>query len=141
IPKPNAAEESASHGARQAIARLHHGGRALVSVLQASSGGPAAPARSVGLIFSTLNFVARSRIVLNTSSNDGASPLIHRSGLIRATTKERKYGLTSPRSFSLLTTAATFSSNSSTIAARFSLTFSVARRGSSENSSSRRNIE
>src|SRR5579864_1259722 len=32
IPKPNAAE-SASHGARQAISRLHHGGRALVSVL------------------------------------------------------------------------------------------------------------
>jgi hypothetical protein len=44
---------------------------------------PPAPARSCGLIFSTLNFAARSRIVLNTSSIGGGSPLIQRSGLMR----------------------------------------------------------
>src|SRR5208282_1526131 len=50
-----------------------------------SSGGPPAPAKSCGLIFSTLNFAARSRIVLSTSSSGGGSPLIQRSGLMRAT--------------------------------------------------------
>src|SRR3954469_8635635 len=39
------------------------------------------PARSCGLMFSTLNFAARSRMVLNTSSSAGGSPLIHLSGL------------------------------------------------------------
>lgn len=57
---------------------------------QTSSGGPAAPAKSCGFIRSTLNLVARSRIVLSTSSRGGGSPLIQRSGLIRATTNERK---------------------------------------------------
>src|SRR5437660_11784677 len=74
-----------------------------------SSGGPAAPARSCGLIFSTLNLAARSRIVLSTSSSGGGSPLIQRSGLMRATTNERRYGLARPRSFSFFTAAATFS--------------------------------
>jgi len=57
---------------------------------QTSSGGPAAPAKSCGFIRSTLNLVARSRIVFSTSSSGGGSPLIQRSGLIRATTNERK---------------------------------------------------
>jgi hypothetical protein len=59
-------------------------------VYPCSSGGPAAPARSCGRTLSTLNFAARSCITLNTSARGGGSPLIHRSGLIRATTKERK---------------------------------------------------
>jgi hypothetical protein len=46
-----------------------------------------------------LNFATRSRIVFRTSSRGGGSPLIHRNGLMRATTNERRYGLTSPRSF------------------------------------------
>ena len=55
-----------------------------------SSGGPAAPARSCGLIFSTLNLAARSRRVWNNSSKGGGSPLIQRRGLILATTKDRR---------------------------------------------------
>jgi hypothetical protein len=55
-----------------------------------SSGGPAAPARSCGLIFSALNLPARSRMVFSTSSSGGGSPLIQRNGLIRATTNDRK---------------------------------------------------
>jgi hypothetical protein len=59
-------------------------------------------------------------IVLSTSSSGGGSPLIQRSGLMRATTNERRHGLTRPRSFSFFTAAATFSSRSSTIVACFS---------------------
>src|SRR5437763_10877429 len=84
-----------------------------------SSGGPAAPARSCDLIFSTLNLPARSRMVLNTSSSVGGSPLIQRRGLIRAMTNERRYGLTRPRSLSFFTTCATFSSRSRIIPAHF----------------------
>src|SRR6266542_1238071 len=84
-----------------------------------SSVGPAAPARSWGRIFSTLNLPARSRMVFSTCSRGGGSFLIHRRVLMRATTNDRKYGLTRPRSFSFFTTAATFSSKSSTKPARF----------------------
>ena len=72
------------------------------SLQASSSGDPPVPARSCGLIFSTLNFAARSRIVLSTSSSGGGSPLIQRSGLMRATTNERRYGLTRPTFFQLL---------------------------------------
>jgi hypothetical protein len=55
-----------------------------------SSGGPAAAARSCGFTFSTLKRAARSRMVRRTSSSGGGSPLIHRRGLMRATTKARR---------------------------------------------------
>jgi hypothetical protein len=55
-----------------------------------SSGRPPAPARSCGRTLSTLNFAARSRIELSKSSSAGGSPLIHRKGLILATTKARR---------------------------------------------------
>jgi len=58
--------------------------------LRSSSGGPAAAARSSCFTFSTLNFAARSRMVLSTSLSGGGSPCIQRNGLMRATTKLRR---------------------------------------------------
>src|SRR3989442_15061094 len=57
-----------------------------------SSGAPPAPARSSCFTLSVLNLPARSRIVFSTSSSGGGSPLIQRSGLMRAMTKARRYG-------------------------------------------------
>ncbi len=50
-----------------------------------------------------MNFAARSRLVLSTSLSRGGSRLTQRKGLMRATTNERRYGLTRPRSFSFFT--------------------------------------
>src|SRR6266567_7195197 len=99
---------------------LRHDHTLTQKLYASSSGGPAAPVRSCGRIFSTLNLPTRSRMVFSTSSSEGGSPLIHRKGFMRATTNDRKYGLTRPRSLSFFTTPATFSSKSSTISACFS---------------------
>src|SRR5262249_11902433 len=83
-----------------------------------SAAPPNAPNRSCCLTFSVLNRAARSRIVSSTFSGSGSSPLIQRSGLIRATTNDRRYGLCSPRSFSFSIASATFSSSSNNSRAR-----------------------
>jgi hypothetical protein len=48
-----------------------------------------------------VELATRSRIIFITSST-GRACSIHRSGLMRATTNARKYGLTSPRLLQLL---------------------------------------
>jgi len=60
--------------------------------LQPSSSGTPPPmrARSSWRTFSGLNFAALSRIVASTCSAAGGSPWIHFSGLIRATTNDRR---------------------------------------------------
>ena len=61
-----------------------------------SSGAPPERARSSCFTLSTLNFAARCDICAMTLAADGRSPLIQRSGLMRATTNERRYGLVRP---------------------------------------------
>ena len=61
-----------------------------------------------------------------------------RSGLMRATTKVLRYGLTKPFAFSFFTTSATLSSSSSSISAVLLVRLERLASGSSENSVSRR---
>ena len=60
------------------------------------------------------------RLVIDGSSSSigGGSPLMKRNGLVRATTKLRRYGLLNPRAYSAATCSVTASSYSSSSAAR-----------------------
>src|SRR5579872_1064151 len=63
--------------------------------------------------------------ILSMVSSKSASPRLKRSGLMRATTKARRYGLSKPRDLRLATAAVTASLSSSNFAARSRLTSSA----------------
>src|SRR4029079_17221493 len=90
-----------------------------------ASGAPPLRATSVLRILS--RFMPRARLVMlgKSSSSGGGSPFMKRSGLTRATTKLRRYGLVSPRALSPSTAAVTASSKASSSSARRSRSATV----------------
>ena len=61
-----------------------------------SDAAPPARASCSGLTLSALNFFAEASIFASVSSNSALAPRWKRSGLMRATTKARRYGLSKP---------------------------------------------
>ena len=70
------------------------------------------PMRATSSVLILSTSMPRARLVIDgsSSSSGGGSPLMKRSGLVRATTKLRRYGLLNPRAFSAATAAVTASS-------------------------------
>ena len=98
-------------------------------------------ARSCCLIFSTLKRDGARAWSSAPRRSGGGSPWIQRSGLMRATTKVRRYGLTKPASLSFSTTSVDALVELDQHARRaFRARRSPSCSGSSENSSSRRTI-
>ena len=75
-----------------------------------ASGAPPVRATSSFLILPTSMPLTRLVIDGSSSSIGGGSPLMKRSGLVRETTKLRRYGLLKPRAFSFAIASVTASS-------------------------------
>ena len=70
-----------------------------------SADSAAPPVRATSSVLILATSMPRARLVIDgsSSSSGGGSPLMKRSGLTRATTKLRRYGLLNPRAFSAAT--------------------------------------
>ena len=80
-------------------ARIARPARTSAACLMAAYSSDAAPpvrARSAGLTLSALNFCAEAASSAIVSSNSALAPRWNRRGLMRATTKARRYGLSKP---------------------------------------------
>ena len=86
------------------------------------------------------NFLAEASIFSTVSSKVALAPRWKRRGLMRATTKALRYGLTNPRSLSAFTAATTASSSSSIALARSSRVTSAAGSFEARKASTRRSI-